>query len=62
MWGCELDGAGSGQVQVAGTCNRGNEHFVSIICEELLDQLRTSYIPKKDSSPWSEEVSKQVSN
>jgi len=35
--GCGLDGAGSGQGQVAGTCECGNEHSDSIQCGEFLD-------------------------
>jgi hypothetical protein len=35
LWG--LDGAGSGQGQVAGTCEYGNELLGSIKCGEFLD-------------------------
>jgi len=33
----ELDRAGSGKGQVAGTCDCGNEHLGSIKCGEFLD-------------------------
>jgi hypothetical protein len=35
--GLGLDRAGLGEEQVAGTCERGNEHSVSIKCREFLD-------------------------
>ena len=41
-----------------GTCESGNEHSGSIKCGEFLDWLGTGLLLKKDSSPWSEEVSK----
>jgi len=41
MWGYGLDRAGSGQGQVAGTCECGNEPSGSIKCGEFLDWLRT---------------------
>ena len=41
MWGYGLDGAGSGQGQVAGTCECGNEPSGSIKCGKFLDWLRT---------------------
>jgi hypothetical protein len=37
LWG--LDGVGSGQGQVAGTCEYGNELSGSVKCGEFLDQL-----------------------
>ena len=37
MWGCGLDRAGSGQGQVAGTCECGNEPSGSMKCGEFLD-------------------------
>ena len=37
MWGCGLDGAGSGKGQVAGNCECGNELSSSIKCGEFLD-------------------------
>ena len=37
MCGCGLDRAGSGQGQVAGTFERGNEPSGSIKCGEFLD-------------------------
>ena len=56
MWGHGLDPAGSGQV--AGTCECGNEPSGSIKCGEFIDQLRTAYLLKKDSAPWSKYVMK----
>jgi len=35
--GCGLDRTGSGQGQVAGTCESGNEHSGSIKCGDFLD-------------------------
>ena len=37
MWVYGLDRAGSGQGQVAGTCEGGNEPSGSVKCGELLD-------------------------
>ena len=42
---------------MAGTCKSGNESSGSIKCGEFLDLLRTGYLLKKDSAPWSEWVS-----
>ena len=39
--GYGLDRAGSGQGEVAGTCDCGNEHSGSIKCGEFLDYLTT---------------------
>ena len=58
MWGYGLDRSGSGYGQVAGTCECGNEPSGSIKCGEFLDQLRIGQFLKKNSTPWSEEVSK----
>ena len=41
MWGYGLDQAGSGQGQVAGTYDCGNETPSSIKCDEFLDQSKT---------------------
>jgi hypothetical protein len=41
MWGCGLDLAVSGQGQVAGTGDCGNEPAGSIKCGEIRDWLRT---------------------
>ena len=41
--GCGLDRPGSGQGQVAGICECGDELSSSIKCEEFLDWLRTTY-------------------
>ena len=43
---------------MAGTCACGNEPSGSIKCGEFLDWLRTDYLFKKDSAPWSKEVFK----
>jgi hypothetical protein len=37
VWGCGLDSFGSGQGQVAGSCEHGNEPSGSIKCGEFLD-------------------------
>jgi len=37
MWGYELDHCGSGEGQVAGTCECGNEPMGSLKCGEFLD-------------------------
>jgi len=37
IWGYELDVVGSGQGQMAGTCESGNEPSGSIKCGEFLD-------------------------
>ena len=55
--GYGLDRAGSGQGQVAGTCECGNEPSGSIKCGEFLDQLQTGQLLKKDSAPRSKQVS-----
>ena len=57
-WGHGLNLSGSGQGQVAGTCEFGNEISGSIKRGEFLDQLRTGQFLKKDSAPWSYKVSK----
>ena len=51
--GYGLNQAGSGQGQVAGTCECGNEPSGSIKRGDLLDQLKTGQLLKKDSAPWS---------
>jgi len=43
---------------VAGTCKCGNELWDSIKCGKFLDWLRTGQLLKKDSAPWSKQVSK----
>ena len=52
MLGYGLDRAGSGQGQVAGTCEFGNEPSGSIKCGEFLDQLQAGQLLKKDSAAW----------
>ena len=44
--------------QVEGTFRSGNEPSGCIKCGEFLDLLRTGYLLKKDSAPWSERVTK----
>ena len=56
MWVCGLDLDGPGQGQVAEACECGNGHSGSIKCGEILDQLQTSQLLKKDSVPWSKLV------
>ena len=53
MWVYGMDGSGSGQGQVEGTCECGNEPSGSIQCGEFLDQLRTGQLFKKNSAPCS---------
>ena len=53
MWGHGLDRSGSGQGQVMGTCECGNEPSGSIKCGEFLERLRTGRLLKNDSAPWS---------
>jgi hypothetical protein len=48
-WGSGLDQSGSGQGQVAGCCECGNECIGSIKCGEFIDQLRTCYLCTKDT-------------
>ena len=52
-----MDGAGSGQGQVTGACECGDELSGSMKREEFLDQLKTDQRLKKDSDPWSKQVS-----
>jgi hypothetical protein len=49
--------SGSGYGQVAGTCKCGNEPSSSLKCGEFLDYLRTGYLVKTDSAPWSKYLS-----
>ena len=53
-----LDPAGTGQGQVAGTCEFGNDPSDSIKCWEFLDYLKTGQLFKKDSAAWNMYVSK----
>ena len=50
--GYGLDRAGSGEGQVEGTCECGNEYSGSIKWGEFPDYLRTGLLLKKDSVPW----------
>ena len=56
MWEYGLDQAGSGQEEVAGTCECGNEPSGFINCGEFLDQQKTGQLLKKDSAQWSKYV------
>ena len=58
MWVYGLDWAGPGQRQMVDACECGNEPSGSMKCGEFLDQLQTSQLLKKDSAPWSKQVSK----
>ena len=51
--GYGLDRTGSGQGQVAGTCDFDNESPGSTKCVEFLDQLKTCQLLKKGTAPWS---------
>ena len=51
--GYGLDRAGSGQGQVVGICEYGNEPSGSLKYGEFLDQLKTGQLRKKGSAPWS---------
>ena len=53
MWGFGMDRDGSGQGQVTGICDYGNEPSGSIKCGDFLDQLKTGQLLKKDSAAWS---------
>ena len=57
MWVYGLDWAGPGQRKVADACGCGNEPSGSVKSGEFLDQLQTSQLLKKDSAPWSKQVS-----
>ena len=57
MWVYGHDWAGPGQAQVSDACKCGNEPYGSAKCGEFLDQLQTIQILKKDSAPWSKQVS-----
>ena len=48
-----LNLAGSGQGQVADTCECGDEPSGSMKCGEFLDYMRTCQLLKKDSAAWS---------
>ena len=55
MWGYGMDRSGSGQGQVAGTCESGDELLGSIKCGEYLDQLKSGQLQNKNSAPWSKQ-------
>ena len=44
--GWRLDGVGSGQVEMPGTCDYGDELSGSKICREFLDQLQKQLVSK----------------
>ena len=49
-----LDRTGSGQGQLAGTCEcGGNEPSGTTKCGEFLDWLQTGQLLKKDCAAWS---------
>ena len=52
-WGNGLDLRDSGSVKMASTCECGNEPQVSIQCGQFLDYLRTFWLLKNGSAPWS---------
>ena len=54
MWGYGLDRTGSGQGQVAGTGECGNEPSGSMKCGEF-DWLRNGQLLKKDCAPGTKE-------
>ena len=51
-----LDLSGSGEGQVAGTCECGNEHSGSIKCGEFFYQPKTRKLLRKDSAAWSKYI------
>ena len=55
-----LDLFGSGQGQLAGYCECGNEPQGFLKCGEFLDYLRTCQLIKMDFSPWNYLVSQLV--
>ena len=59
MLGYGVDQSGSGQGQVAGTCECGNESSSSIKCGEFLDKLRTGDLLKRDSATWRKKKEKE---
>jgi hypothetical protein len=52
-WGYGLDRSGTGQEQVADSCECGNETSDSIKCGEFLECFRSCKFLRKDSAPWS---------
>ena len=54
MWGYGLDRVGSGQGQVAGTFECGNEPSGYVKFGEFLDWVRTGQLLKKDCAAWSD--------
>ena len=52
--GMDWNQCGSGQGQVAGSSECGNEPSGSIECGEFLYQLKTDQLIRKDSVPWNE--------
>ena len=51
-----MDRVGSGQGQVEGTCEYGDEPSGSKNAGNFLTSCRTSQLLKKDSAPWSKLV------
>ena len=53
-WRHGLDQSGSGQGQVAGCCEYGDEPSGSIKCREFFEYLRTFELLRKDTASWSQ--------
>ena len=53
MWVYGLHWAGTGQGQVADSCECGNEPSGSVKCGETLDQLETGQLLKMGCATWS---------
>jgi hypothetical protein len=51
-WGHGVERSSSGQGQVAGSCECGNEPLVSIKCGEFFEYLRKCQLLRKESTPW----------
>ena len=52
-WVHGLDRSDSGQGHVAGSCEYGDEPSGCIQCWEFLELLRTFWLRRKVSAPWS---------
>ena len=48
-----LDYSGSGETQLAGACERGEEPSVSMKCGEFLDSMKNCKLRRKDCAAWS---------
>jgi hypothetical protein len=49
----EFGCGGMDWIELAGTCECGNEPWRSTKCGEFLDYLRNCYLYEKDCAPWS---------